>query len=210
MGEAMSIVTLVSGGLDSTLMAVFVREEGINQHPLFIDYGQLCVRQEWSACTHTLRRLQLPRPVRMNLSGYGAKIRSGLTTATLRTNEDAFLPGRNALFLLAGYSYACDQGASAVAIGLLSEETHLFPDQTSEFIRRAEDFLGFATGRSVRITAPLMGLSKPEVILLAKEHGLSGTYSCHAGTVPPCGSCISCREYLPQDAPLERLSSANR
>ena len=36
----MSIVTLVSGGLDSTLVAKLAQEEGLRQHPLFIDYGQ--------------------------------------------------------------------------------------------------------------------------------------------------------------------------
>ena len=36
----MSIVTLVSGGLDSTLVALLTRDAGIQQHPLFIDYGQ--------------------------------------------------------------------------------------------------------------------------------------------------------------------------
>ena len=33
----MSVVNLVSGGLDSTLIAVMMREEGIEQFPLFID-----------------------------------------------------------------------------------------------------------------------------------------------------------------------------
>jgi 7-cyano-7-deazaguanine synthase in queuosine biosynthesis len=36
----MSIVTLVSGGLDSTLVALLARDEGLEQYPLFVDYGQ--------------------------------------------------------------------------------------------------------------------------------------------------------------------------
>ncbi len=46
----MSMVTLVSGGLDSTVMAVLAKEEGLTQHPLFIDYGQLGCRRELRAC----------------------------------------------------------------------------------------------------------------------------------------------------------------
>jgi len=34
-----SLVNLVSGGLDSTLVGVMTREEGLGVHPLFIDYG---------------------------------------------------------------------------------------------------------------------------------------------------------------------------
>ena len=36
----MSIVTLVSGGLDSTLVAKLAQEQGLQIFPLFVDYGQ--------------------------------------------------------------------------------------------------------------------------------------------------------------------------
>ena len=35
----MGIVTLVSGGFDSTLMSLMAHEEGATLFPLFIDYG---------------------------------------------------------------------------------------------------------------------------------------------------------------------------
>ena len=54
----MSIVTLVSGGLDSTLVAVLAREGGLEQYPLFVDYGQRAKNKELSACRAVLARLQ--------------------------------------------------------------------------------------------------------------------------------------------------------
>jgi 7-cyano-7-deazaguanine synthase len=102
----MSLVTLVSGGLDSTLMAVLAKEESIQQFPLFIDYGQICKYREWSACKSVHLKLGLPPPVKMNLKGYGELVPSGLTNSLMRVYEDAFLPGRNLLFLLAGFAYA--------------------------------------------------------------------------------------------------------
>lgn len=102
----MSLVTLVSGGLDSTLMSVLAKEEGVTPFPLFVDYGQLCNEHEWEACVYVHKRFELPSPTRMDLAGFGKTIPSGLTNRTLRVNEDAFLPGRNLLFLLAGCSYA--------------------------------------------------------------------------------------------------------
>jgi len=105
----MALVTLVSGGLDSTLMAVLAKAEGSVQYPLFIDYGQLCKNREWSACLALHKHFGLPRPVRMKLSGYGEIVSSGLTDRSKRVNEDAFLPGRNLLFLLAGSAYACQK-----------------------------------------------------------------------------------------------------
>ncbi len=192
----MSLVTLTSGGLDSTLMAVLVKEEGITQFPLFIDYGQLCMKQEWEACVLMFTKLELPRPAVMNLAGFGQLIPSGLTSRNMRVNEDAFLPGRNLLFLLAGCAYAYETNSNAVAIGLLSEATHIFPDQTSEFVKNTEALIRLAMGYQIKIVTPLMNFTKRDVLRLAKEKGIDQTYSCHAGTNPPCGVCVSCQERI--------------
>ena len=190
----MSLVTLVSGGLDSTLMAVMARDEGIVQFPLFIDYGQICKEQEWTACIAVHSKLDLPRPIVMNLGGFGELIPSGLTSPNMRINEDVFLPGRNLLFLLAGCAYAYVTRSNAVAIGLLSEESHLFPDQTRGFVSSAQTVINLAMDCDIRVATPLIDFTKRDVLELAREKGIDGTYSCHAGTVPPCGACVSCQE----------------
>jgi 7-cyano-7-deazaguanine synthase len=192
----MSLVILVSGGLDSTLISVLAKEEGIQTYPLFIDYGQLCLEREWEACVNMHTKLKLSEPVKMNLSGFGSLIPSGLTKRELNVNEDAFLPGRNLLFILAGCAYAYSKNSGAVAIGLLSEETHLFPDQTKAFIDSTMAAIYLAMDRNIKIVTPLMNLHKPDVIALAKKKGIEGTYSCHAGTIPRCGVCVACKQYL--------------
>jgi 7-cyano-7-deazaguanine synthase len=191
----MGIVTLVSGGLDSTLMAVLAKESDIRQSPLFVNYGQRALRRELAACRRSLRMNDLPRPSVMNVAGFGALIRSGLTDRNLHTFEDAFTPGRNLLFLLLGAAYAYEVQADAVSIGLLSEETSLFPDQTSHFIRGAESLLSECIGHSIKILAPLMGFTKRDVLEAARKRKIKGTYSCHVGGARPCGKCISCREF---------------
>ena len=145
----MSIVTLVSGGLDSTLMAVLTRETGLAQYPLFIDYGQRARDKELTACQHAMSSHQLPEPKVARLPGFGALIHSGLTDSYMHLVEDAFTPGRNLLFLLLGASYGYTLGAGAVAIGLLDERTGLFPDQTSRFLENAEALLRECLGYPV-------------------------------------------------------------
>ena len=98
----MGIVTLVSGGFDSTLMSLMAQEEGIQLFPLFVDYGQLGLAKEWEACKRLHEKHGLPSVTRMDLSGFGKAIPSGITDLRLRINEDAFLPGRNLMFVLAG------------------------------------------------------------------------------------------------------------
>jgi 7-cyano-7-deazaguanine synthase len=191
----MSMVSLVSGGLDSTLIGAMLREQAIENHPLFIDYGQRAGETEWATCQAVHERFNLPKPVRMDLSGFGKVIQSGLTSDALHIKDDAFTPTRNLLFLVAGAAYAFQRGANAVSIGVLSEKFSLFPDQTQAFIDRAENAIHAALGRHIKVAAPLSEFSKADVLALASKKGISGTYSCHQGSSVPCGICISCLEF---------------
>ena len=191
----MSFVNLVSGGLDSTLIGVISRDEGTEHFPLFIDYGQRAANREWETCQSLHRKLGLPKPVRMDLSGFGQIIASGLTSPDLDVRRDAFTPGRNLMFLVMGSAYAFQVSAAAVSIGLLSEEFSLFPDQRQLFISRAESAIEAALGREIRILTPLFDFGKADVVRLAAKKGITGTYSCHMGDEIPCGDCISCLEF---------------
>ncbi len=191
----MSIVTLVSGGLDSTLVAHLAKEEGLRIHPLFVNYGQRALERELAACKRAMTKLELDNLQVADLSGFGALIRSGLTDPSQRIVEDAFTPGRNMLFLLVASAHAYKVGADAVSIGLLHEETALFPDQTSGFLREAESLISRIMGRELRVLAPLAAFHKDEVVALAKIKGIQGTYSCHMGEEEPCGNCIACNEF---------------
>ncbi|OGA55004.1 MAG: ExsB family transcriptional regulator [Betaproteobacteria bacterium RIFCSPLOWO2_12_FULL_67_28] len=192
----MSLVNLVSGGLDSTLVGVLAKEEDIAAFPLFIDYGQRAATNEWGACRVVHKKLGLAAPTRMDLSGFGQVIRSGLTCDEKDLKDEAFTPGRNLMFLVMGAAYAHQVGADAVATGLLSERFSLFPDQRAEFVASAERAIVQALGRPFRVLTPLFEFSKADVVKLAAEKGISGTYSCHAGTELPCGRCVSCLEFI--------------
>jgi len=190
----MALVTLVSGGLDSTLMSLLAFEEGIKLYPLFLDYGQLGSSKEWRACQLLHKRYGLPKVTRMDVAGFGRVVPSGITNSRMRVNEDAFLPGRNMLFVLCGAAYACAVDANSVAIGLLNPEDRLFPDQTREFLDQCEVVIEVAMGRRISILAPLLQLRKRDILAMVKSRGVSGTYSCHAGGDKPCGECVSCLE----------------
>jgi 7-cyano-7-deazaguanine synthase len=191
----MSCVVLVSGGLDSTLVARLGLDIGLEQFPLFVDYGQRARHRELAACKAAMASLGLPEPVVAAMPGFGALICSGLTDESLDLVDDAFTPGRNLLFLLLGAAHAAKVGANSVALGLLHEDSALFPDQTQEFADSAQRTLSIAIGRPIRVLLPLAEFRKRDVVELAKQKGLNGTYSCHAGTESPCGVCISCREF---------------
>lgn len=192
----MSFVALVSGGLDSTLMCALAREEGREVYPLFIDYGQIACERELAACKAAMAAADLPKPTVMDLSGFGRTIPCGLTSADYDVFLDAFLPGRNLLFLLAGAARAYSLGLDAVAIGLLSEDSALFRDQERVFVDQTQALLEHLLERPMPVLAPLMGMSKADVVALANRRGIDGAWSCHLAGCEPCGHCIACREYL--------------
>jgi 7-cyano-7-deazaguanine synthase len=177
-------------------MAVLAKEEGLVQHPLFIDYGQLGRELELKACRLNFEKHGLPSPTIAGLSGYGRLVTSGLTDPTKDIYADAFLPCRNLFFLTVAAAFAFQQGASGVGIGLLSDSFSIFPDQTRSFLADAQATLTRALGRAMKVVAPLMTYSKADVLKVAKDRGITATYSCHAGRETPCGACVACREYF--------------
>lgn len=190
----MSIAVLMSGGIDSSLCAVMAAEAGVEVIPVFIDYGQLAAAREQETCRALCSAHGFREPVVVDLSGYGKVIPSGLTRHELDINLDAFLPGRNLMMIVAAAGVAFSMGAASVAIGLLTEEVAIFPDQTQSFVRAAEAAVQAALGARVAILTPLAAYSKATVLRLADERRLGLTYSCHAGGATPCGVCVSCRE----------------
>ena len=192
----MGLVTLVSGGLDSTLISVLAKEENITQYPLFIDYGQKARHKEWQVCQQIHAALELPTPTRMDISCFGSIIKSGLTDKNLDIKSDAYTPGRNLIFLVMASAYAYQMKVSSISIGLLSEQFCIFPDQTDAFLLNAEKTISSALGYKINILVPLRNFSKQDVIKLAKLKNINNTYSCHSGNDTPCGKCISCLEFM--------------
>ncbi|MEA4967093.1 MAG: 7-cyano-7-deazaguanine synthase [Bacteroidaceae bacterium] len=192
----MKVVTLLSGGLDSSLLAYLLKEEMHEQYPIFINYGQLNFKREWDACVNTCLQLGLRTSEMIDLKGYGESIPSGLTCENLDIVNDAFLPNRNALFLISASAYAFKNDCTHVAIGFLNEANHIFPDQTRGFLDKMEELLYISLGKRIYIMSPFISLNKIDIIKLAKEKGVTNTYSCHLGSEKPCGKCIACLEFI--------------
>jgi 7-cyano-7-deazaguanine synthase len=188
-------VCLSSGGLDSTVCLYLLRERGVSALPVYVNYGQRNHEREWGALSAACDFHGFAKPVRFDFTSFGSLIRSGLTDATLRVNEDAFTPTRNLLFLVLGSAVASSKGVRNIILGFLSERTAIFPDQTDRFLNAARLALTESLGSQIEIHCPLRDLTKQDVLKLAQARGISDFYSCHAGTEVPCGKCIACLEY---------------
>ena len=191
----MRVVVLSSGGVDSSVMMLMLKKKNYRLFPLFIDYGQRSARAEWEACRRVCQFMDL-QPERMDIQGFGHVIPSGLTRLNLDIEKAAFVPTRNLLFLTLGAAYGFAVTAYVIAIGVLANP--IFPDQTAEFVEKAQSVISTALGINITILAPLISLNKIDTLRLARKHGLpiEFTYSCHSGSKNRCGHCISCKERI--------------
>jgi 7-cyano-7-deazaguanine synthase len=195
----MKIVVLASGGIDSALMMYLFKKEGHEVLPLHINYNQLAENHEWESCKALCDFFSL-EPFKMDITGFG-KLPSGLTNSDLDVYKDAFLPTRNLTFITLASAYAYSKSTNMVAIGLLANP--IFPDQTKEFIQKAQISISESLGKPIKILTPLIDLDKRDVLKLAIEYNIPKiTYFCHSGTDVPCGRCVSCKERFAAESAL--------
>ena len=112
-----------------------------------------------------------------------------------------YVPARNTVFLALALGMAETRGAEALVVGVNAIDYSGYPDCRPEFIAAFARLARLATkagteGAPLDVLAPLVALSKPEIIRLGLELGLDYglTTSCYdpdpAGR--PCGGCDSC------------------
>ena len=139
----------------------------------------------------------------------GAFRHSALTDPSIAVPEQpgqgipaTYVPARNAIFLACALGFAEVISAEDIFIGVNAVDYSGYPDCRPEFISAFERMANLATeaaveGRAMRIQAPLISLSKAEIIhrgiALGVDYAI--TMSCYqpdeAGRA--CGRCDSCR-----------------
>jgi 7-cyano-7-deazaguanine synthase len=199
----LKIVVMSSGGVDSSVTMFMLKREGHDVHPVHIDYGHFAEEREWQSCQKICDYLDVSKPIKLGVRGLDS-IPSSLVRNGLDIEKDAFLPTRNLLFIVLGSAYAFSIDSEVVALGILANP--IFPDQKPEFFQAAESCVAAALGRRIKVLTPLIRLDKRETLKLARKFAipLEITYYCHAGTVPPCGRCISCKERIAAEEMLSK------
>lgn len=111
-----------------------------------------------------------------------------------------YVPARNTIFLSFALGYAEVVGADTIIIGANQLDYSGYPDCREEYLRAFEEMANLATkaatvdGRRLKIYAPLLHLTKAEIIKRGTELGVdySLTWSCYQGLDTICGRCDSC------------------
>jgi 7-cyano-7-deazaguanine synthase len=210
-------VVLLSGGLDSATSLAIARSMGFRTYALSVHYGQ-----RHAAELDAARRLVAAlgahehRVMGVDLAGIGG---SALTDPNVAVPETAgsaaapaasaapeipvtYVPARNTLLLSLALGWAEVVGAADIFVGVNAVDYSGYPDCRPAFIHAFEHLARVATkagveGTRYRIQAPLIAMSKAEIIRLGLGLGVdyAMTVSCYQADDRgrACGKCDSCR-----------------
>jgi 7-cyano-7-deazaguanine synthase len=201
-------VTILSGGLDSSGVASYWKNESYEIFPLTFDYGQRA-KEEIKRAREIASTLDVSSHKVIDISFmkelYGS---TNVLTDSSKVMPSSFqsniiVPIRNAVFLAIATAYAFSLGADTVAYG-----AHLtdrpYPDCRPEFTNKLAEALNLGDIDAIKAgdhppvimwSPAIQGLSKGEMLkisykLLGKE--VFRTWSCYLDGEKQCGKCESC------------------
>ncbi len=213
MDGAPRCVVLLSGGLDSATTLALAIEQGFSAHALTIRYGQRH-RLEIERAVELARELGATghRIADVNLGFIGGSALTDPSIPVPKGDEDGvigdaipttYVPGRNTVFLSLAMAWAEVLDARVIFVGVNAVDYSGYPDCRPEYLEAFERMARLATkagveGREFEIRAPLLRLSKGEIVRRAEGLGvnLARTISCydpHEETGRGCGRCEACR-----------------
>lgn len=199
------MITLLSGGLDSTVLVAKLLADGQPVEALSIHYGQRHAR-ELAAAAAVARHYGIRHDV-IDL----AVLRDVLTGSALTTGADVpdghysapsmaatVVPNRNMIMLSVAVGVAAARGHHAVATAVHAGDHPIYPDCRPGFIAAAAEAAQLATAGygDVTITAPFVTISKTGIARLGADLGapMGLSWSCYKGGDRHCGRCGTCCE----------------
>ncbi|MBU4536399.1 MAG: 7-cyano-7-deazaguanine synthase QueC [Euryarchaeota archaeon] len=202
-------IAVLSGGLDSTVATTCFNKQ-YEIHALTFDYGQRSSNREIESSKEICNELKIKHTV-MDLNWLGKLGKSALTSQDkeipLLKNEElddkkicddtarkVWVPGRNIVFTAIATAFAESEDAEIIIVGWDQEEATTFPDNSWEFLDAFNKVLRIGTLEGVQIAAPLIDLSKKEIVELGHKIAapMELSYSCYRGAENHCGTCESC------------------
>lgn len=203
-------VVLLSGGLDSATALAVARQEGFECYAVTVAYGQRhSAELDAAAKVAASHGAASHRIVSVPLDAFGGSaLTSDIQVPKDRPSEDiahgipvTYVPARNTVLLSLALAYAETLGAFDIFVGVNAVDYSGYPDCRPEFIAAFERLANLATkagveGSSFRIHAPLISLTKAEIIRLGLDLGVDYglTVTCYDPSPEgaSCGRCDAC------------------
>ncbi len=196
---------IMSGGMDSTLVAYLMRNCGYEIVALHFNYGQRTVTKELESYRDVCIDLGVHQKYEIDLDFFKTIGASALTDHSIDVPTKGieagipitYVPFRNGIFLSIATAIAEKEGCEVIAIGVVEEDSSGYPDCRDTFIQSFQQTANFGTKETTNITIemPLVHLQKSQIVQesLKLKVPLHLTWSCYQSQDKACGLCDSCR-----------------
>lgn len=208
---AKKAIVLLSGGLDSATVLAMAKNQGFDCHCLTVHYGQRH-QAEILAARSTAESLGAAdlKEAHVDLRLFGGSALTADIDVPKDRNEAemeseipiTYVPARNTILLSLALGFAEAVGANDIFCGVNAVDYSGYPDCRPEFVAAFQSLARLATkagveGAEITIHAPLIHLTKPEIITEGLKLGVdySLTHSCYdpGDQGKACGRCDSCQ-----------------
>ncbi len=198
-------ICILSGGMDSTLASYIAKNDGYEIIAVHFNYGQRTQDRELKAFRDICNDLDILEKYEIDIPFFTQIGASALTDKTIDVPTGGveagvpitYVPFRNGIFLSITAAIAEKEGATAMYIGVVQEDSSGYPDCTDEFIADMKKAINQGTKKDthIDILTPLVHLSKAQIVQEAKKLNvpLEHTWSCYKEEDEACGICDSCR-----------------
>ena len=196
------VILLLSGGVDSTVLLAKLKKEGKDvlaisyyydqKHAIELEYAKLNSKK-YGVLEHKIISIDLQLFANSALVNKEKKIETYKDDELPVGMESSYVPFRNLIFLSQALSIAESLQIKEVFIGSNGDDSINFWDCELDFISKLNCI---SESKGIRVEAPLIKLSKKEVIQLARnlQVDLDETISCYSPIgKKECGVCLSCR-----------------
>jgi 7-cyano-7-deazaguanine synthase len=196
-------VVLVSGGMDSCVVAAIAAED-YRLACLHFNYGQRTEQRELDCFLQIAEHYSAELKLVVDLQHLGRIGGSSLTDPNLAITPSespndiplTYVPFRNANLLCAAVSWAEVIGAHKIFIGAVEQDSPGYPDCRVTFYKAFNELVRVGTRpeTDIEVITPLIGMRKHEIVRKGIELGAPFhlTWSCYSRDDVPCGSCDSC------------------
>lgn len=201
----MKAVVLISGGMDSAVVAALTAESGYELAALHLNYGQRTEARELKAfnalCDHFAITERLVVDVKYLSQIGGSSLTDTsieLSKADLDSSEipSSYVPFRNANIMAIAVSWAEVIGADAICVGAMEQDSSGYPDCREDFFEAYEKMIELGTKPStkIRVLRPIINLSKSDIVKEGTRLNVpfEHTWSCYGNNDIACGECDSC------------------
>lgn len=207
----MKTICLLSGGLDSTVLAAKLLAEGHQVIGLSCNYGQRHA-VELDAARRVASRLGIEHlfadlaALRPLLAAGGSSQVSDTPVPRGHYAEASMkatvVPNRNMLLLATAGAVAVAQGADSIAYAAHAGDHAIYPDCRPPFAEAMRNALLLCDWAPVELLRPFIEMSKTEIAALGFKLGapMEATWSCYdpqpieGGIFIHCGACGTCYE----------------